>query len=336
MSRSAYTTGLVALICGGTILFISYFVISGMARGTFFYIIVAAAIFFLGLLFVQLRGWQHTPEVLVGSLIVVSVLTASPEYLQSNLSISVLMPAVVAAALLSPIWVFVAFALTMLGSFVNVAVQRGFTAEALGPTARFENLLVLTMVAIGVGVASSLSWHLQRQASESARTAQEERDQVELKSRELTDANLQMNQQIIQQRQLLDLVATLETPAVQLAEGVLFTPIVGHIDTRRAQALTTRLLRDVNAQRARLVILDVSGVTVMDTSVAQALLNTTKALRLLGCDVTLSGISASVALTLTDLGINLDEVRTVRSPQEALSLFTPTSSILGNGKAAFA
>jgi anti-anti-sigma factor len=105
---------------------------------------------------------------------------------------------------------------------------------------------------------------------------------------------------------------------VPLADGVLFVPIVGHIDTRRAQALTNRLLQDVSAQRAHLVVLDISGVTTMDTSVARALMNTTQAIRLLGCEVTLSGISAAVAITLIHLGINLDGIATARSPQEAL------------------
>jgi hypothetical protein len=57
---------------------------------------------------------------------------------------------------------------------------------------------------------------------------------------------------------------------------------------------------------------------MMDTSVARALMNTTQAIRLLGCEVTLSGISAAVAITLIHLGVNLDGIATARSPQEAL------------------
>jgi anti-anti-sigma factor len=128
-----------------------------------------------------------------------------------------------------------------------------------------------------------------------------------------------MSTQLDQQKQLLDLVATLETPTIPLAEGVLFAPIVGHIDTRRAQALTAKLLHETSAQRARLVVLDITGVSIIDTAVAKALLNTTQALRLLGCEVTLSGISASIAMTLTQLGIQLQNVSTARNPQEALA-----------------
>ena len=144
---------------------------------------------------------------------------------------------------------------------------------------------------------------------------------VEKKAQALAAANTQQEAQLDQQRQLLDLVATLETHASPLAEGVLFAPIVGHLDARRAEALTSRLLAEVSAQRARLIILDIAGVSAIDSTVARALLNTAQALRLLGCAVTLSGISADVALAFTRLGATFDDVATARSPQEALALY---------------
>ncbi len=80
----------------------------------------------------------------------------------------------------------------------------------------------------------------------------------------------------------------------------------------------SRLLEEASAQRARLVIIDIAGITIIDSAVARALLNTAQALRLLGCEITISGISANVALTLTQLDVGLEGVGTVRSPQEAL------------------
>jgi anti-anti-sigma regulatory factor len=130
-----------------------------------------------------------------------------------------------------------------------------------------------------------------------------------------------MDDQIEQQRRLLDLISVLETPTLTLAEGVLVAPIVGHVDSARAKTLTERLLQQVARQRTRMVVLDIAGVTVLDTRVAQALLQTVQSIRLLGCDVAISGISASVALTLIQLNITLEGVTTVRSPQEALALY---------------
>lgn len=99
---------------------------------------------------------------------------------------------------------------------------------------------------------------------------------------------------------------------------MLLAPIVGALDTRRAQALTSRLLHDVNDQRTHRVILDIAGVTAVDTQVAQSLLQTAQALRLLGCQVTITGITAAVAATLTYLDIALSGVATARSPEEVL------------------
>jgi rsbT co-antagonist protein RsbR len=110
-------------------------------------------------------------------------------------------------------------------------------------------------------------------------------------------------------------------PIVTIANNVLFAPVVGSLDTRRSQALTSRLLERVNGERARLVILDIAGVTTMDTGMAKALIDTAQAVRLLGCDIIISGIAASVATTITHLKIDLGNIRTARSPQEALEIY---------------
>lgn len=122
-----------------------------------------------------------------------------------------------------------------------------------------------------------------------------------------------------EQRRLLELVSTLETPSVMVADGVLLAPIVGALDSRRALALTDRLLRDVHTQRTRLVILDISGVPALDDAVAEALISTANAVQLLGCRVVLSGISAVMAATLVAQGNALENLAIVRSPQDILA-----------------
>jgi anti-anti-sigma factor len=240
--------------------------------------------------------------------------------MQNNFFLTIFVPTVVAAALLSPRWSLVTFAVTLAGSVLITGLRaQSFDPAVLGPTVRPDNLLTALVIAFGIAIAGWMAQSAQRTAEQNALRLVEERDRAELQSREIITANAQLNEQIDQQKQLLELVATLETSVVPLADGILFAPIVGHLDSRRAQAITTRLLEESNQQRARMVILDVGGVAVMDTAVAGALLNTARSLRLLGCEVTLSGISANVALTLTQLGIALEDIRTVRSPQEALT-----------------
>jgi anti-anti-sigma regulatory factor len=175
-----------------------------------------------------------------------------------------------------------------------------------------------TTQAIAVTIAAIVLGKAQRDAEANAHRAEEALIRTEHQAQELARHASDLEQQNEQQRQLLDLVSTLEIPAVSLADGVLLAPLVGHLDSRRAQMLTSRLLLAINAQRAQLVILDIAGVSTIDTSIARALLDTTQAVRLLGCKVIITGISASVAVTMTHLGINLAGIATARTPQEAL------------------
>ncbi len=157
-----------------------------------------------------------------------------------------------------------------------------------------------------------------RQAEEARKRAEAAQMRAEEQARALEAANAAQQAQLEEQRRLLDLVATLEIPALTLTDGVLFAPIVGNLDSRRSALLTARLLEAAHDCRAHHVIIDIAGVSTVDTVVAQALIQTAQALRLLGCRVTLSGISADVALTLTQQNIQLSDIATVRSPQEAL------------------
>jgi anti-anti-sigma regulatory factor len=136
------------------------------------------------------------------------------------------------------------------------------------------------------------------------------------------EAQSTIAQQYAEQQRLLDLVSVLETPVIAIAEGVLLAPIVGHLDSRRAGQLTKRLLDAVYAQRARAVIIDIAGVPLVDTQVAQLLIRTAQSIRLLGSRVALTGISSETAMTLSSLGMRLEEMQTMRNPQEAIQVMT--------------
>ena len=114
---------------------------------------------------------------------------------------------------------------------------------------------------------------------------------------------------------LRTLITTLETPTVPLASGVLLAPIVGQLDSRRAEALVHRLLTVASAERTRLMVIDIAGVPAFDTQVAQSLLRAAQALELIGCRVALTGISPTTAQTITALGIRMDNIMIARSPQ---------------------
>lgn len=109
-----------------------------------------------------------------------------------------------------------------------------------------------------------------------------------------------------QQRLLLEL----STPAMQLFHGVVMMPLVGSIDGDRATQVITRLLDTISEHEASVAILDVTGVPVIDTDVARHILKAVAAAKMLGAEVILTGIKASGAQTLVQLGIDISHVTT--------------------------
>ncbi|MGW3472271.1 STAS domain-containing protein [Saccharopolyspora sp. NPDC000995] len=111
----------------------------------------------------------------------------------------------------------------------------------------------------------------------------------------------------------------LSTPVIKLWDGVLAVPLIGTLDSTRSQSATEGLLEQVVVQQAKVAILDITGVPTVDTMVAQHLLNTTMAARLMGVECVLSGIRPQIAQTMVQLGIDLGDLVTKASLADALS-----------------
>jgi rsbT co-antagonist protein RsbR len=236
---------------------------------------------------------------------------------------------VLAALLLDKLWIALLLGASMvvlsLVSWLSATDQLAFVrAPELSfvlPLPLISSLAIYLVLSLMIVVAltsliNRLSQSLQNaeQATHQAIAARQEAEQ---------QANLLAEQSAAlsnTEQQLRDLVATLETPSINLADGVLLAPIVGTVDSQRAEVLASRLLQEVQRQRVHLVILDIAGIALVDTGVAQALVHTTQALRLLGCQVAITGISAGIAITFTHLGIDLHDIRTARSPQDVLAI----------------
>jgi rsbT co-antagonist protein RsbR len=105
-------------------------------------------------------------------------------------------------------------------------------------------------------------------------------------------------------------ISELQTPVIQVWQGILALPIVGTVDTARAQDMTEALLERIVETGSEIVLLDITGVPVVDTAVARHLLETVAAARLLGADVLIVGLSSRTAMTLVQLGIDLSHVTT--------------------------
>lgn len=117
-----------------------------------------------------------------------------------------------------------------------------------------------------------------------------------------------------------DSLRELSTPVAQIWEGVLLLPLVGFIDSKRAQDIMQRMLAEVGETQSKFFILDISGVAIVDTAVANHLIKMSKAAKLMGCNCIISGISGPIAQTIVELGIDIDEIRTTSSMRDALRL----------------
>lgn len=112
-------------------------------------------------------------------------------------------------------------------------------------------------------------------------------------------------------RKQQDAIRELSTPVLPIRDRLLLIPIIGLIDSQRAQLITESLLRSIRANRAKVVVMDVTGVATIDSKVADHLLQTVTAARLMGATVIVTGLSSDVAQSLATLGIDLGKLYTV-------------------------
>ena len=112
-------------------------------------------------------------------------------------------------------------------------------------------------------------------------------------------------------REQQDAIRELSTPVLQVRERLLILPIIGLIDPQRARQLTEQLLRAIRTNRAKVVVIDITGVAAMDSAVANHLVLTVEASRLLGATVIVTGLSPEISQTLVNIGVNLSKMNTV-------------------------
>ena len=128
----------------------------------------------------------------------------------------------------------------------------------------------------------------------------------------------QHSREEIIRRQQLELLE-LSTPVIKLWEGVLAVPMIGTLDSSRTQVVMETLLQKIVETESSLAIIDITGVPTVDTLVAQHLLKTVSAIRLMGADCIISGIRPQIAQTIVHLGIDLQGISTKATLADALS-----------------
>lgn len=125
-------------------------------------------------------------------------------------------------------------------------------------------------------------------------------------------------------------VMAMSTPVTEIWDGILLLPIVGIVDSKRSEDIMNAVLESIRSSKAKEFILDISGVGVVDTAVANYLITVTKATALMGCRSTISGISPAISKTIVQLGIDIDGINTTSTMMDALSSAFESRGIILN------
>jgi len=120
---------------------------------------------------------------------------------------------------------------------------------------------------------------------------------------------VEQRERVIRQQQ--EAIRKLSTPVLQVRERLLILPIIGAIDAQRARQLTEQLLRGIRNNRAKVVVVDITGVPAIDSAVANHLVQTVEASRLMGAGVIITGLSSEIAQTLVTIGVDLSKMNAV-------------------------
>jgi rsbT co-antagonist protein RsbR len=134
-----------------------------------------------------------------------------------------------------------------------------------------------------------------------------------------TGASIQKGREEVIARQQQEMLE-LSTPVVQLWEGILALPLVGTLDSNRTQIVMETLLQEIVENGAAITIIDITGVPTVDTLVAQHLLKTVAAARLMGAECIISGIRPQIAQTIVHLGVDLGDVVTKATLADAFAI----------------
>jgi len=279
---------------------------------------IAIAILLIVLLWAYRRGWE--PARMIDIVVVtIAVGIATPdEFVLQRQALIALVPMALAQVLGGPRWV-VGSALGVLAIFtLRAGPEHGFLTTY---TTDLRTIAIFIFIVASMALSRIIADTAVRNATKQQQRAEEAFARIEAQAQTLQEQTQALQAQNQRQQRLLDLVAQLETPAILLAEGVLLAPVVGPIDDQRAQSFVGRLLEAASLQRARLVIIDIAGASNVDSRAAALLGQAVQALRLIGCQVAISGISAELAHTLVAARVSFDGVPTVRTPREAIEHF---------------
>lgn len=301
--------------------------------------IAAGLVLFVGTIALIRNGHIVSGTVLfTGSLIVLILINMPGRATVSVTPFYLLLPLLAAGILLPPRHIWTIWGATIAALFLTISVMPNQPlADATTRATVIGAVLLLSIAALvgflGARSSSSALTELRQARNEleaSWATLAAAKETLEQRVVERT-ANLEvalatqhaqataLAQSLAAQQQLNELITALSVPIIPLREDVLVVPLVGNLDTARTQQVLQDMLRQIEQRRAHTIFIDVTGIAVVDTSLAEALLQATSAARLLGANSILTGVRPAMAQALVGLGVDLQQVHTVASLADGLA-----------------
>jgi rsbT co-antagonist protein RsbR len=246
------------------------------------------------------RGFDTVGGILlsIALIIAISFAGAPQDLIEQPLGVSYIIAIMVAGMVAGPGATIFTSALSLAILTYNVITSHSSS------TAVYTTMLIIV-------VTGGLAWFVFRSQNRLLMNAQEQtqnalnsQHQLEEREQALMVSYNQLSEANQLQADMLKTIAELETPAIPLLDGVLVVPLVGHLDSRRMEHLSTSVLNSIHTRKVHTLIIDITGVQVIDTAVAKHIQGLGQAARLLGTRVMLTGISAEVATTVVMLGLD--------------------------------
>lgn len=333
-ARQEYTTRVILVILSAIALVITPLVFLGWVIGIFDILVlivpmVALPVFCGSLWLAQLGHWRavsYVPPVMV------YVIAVFNNYLDGPGSAAMLYYAVAVILALMLRGVKAQWIMLMLSLAAYASLGLAHTQGILPPGTRPENALTewvldvaLTLVSLACLLWFFISQFQQTLAQSRSYATQLEavkdslEEQVAVRTSELEESyeeSQRLQQQILESQQ--QVIRELSSPVIPVMQGIIVMPLVGNIDTMRARDITRALLAGISRHKAEIVIIDVTGVSVMDTGIVNHLNKTIQATRLKGAHTIVTGISDAVAEAIVDLGIDWSGVSTLSDLQTGL------------------
>lgn len=306
---------------------------------------ILPAIIVVGGILIMLAAIVFTRRgaVLVGGLLLVSAVTGPTlaslafDRSQPTTMFFLALPVVIAGLVLRPAYIWLAFGIVIAGlfgvSFSAPALLASYTYQLILSSSSFFILVIAALVFVGGWVTETAIKHM-RIAQATAETSTNALlatnaaldDRVTARTADLATALHEVERRAAAQEELIReneyqrvIIRELSVPVLPISATTLVMPLIGALDSSRLNDLQQQALNAIEQYRARRLLLDITGVPVVDSQVAQGLIRVVEAARLLGAEVVLVGIRPEVAQAVVGLGINLAGMRSYSDLRSALA-----------------